>query len=242
MGRLEVINLVKKYHGNRVVDGINITVNTGEVIGLLGPNGAGKTTVFSIITGLIKSDKGAIMLNGEDITHLPMHIRGRKGISYLPQEPSVFRGLSIEDNIRAILEIVYEPNNEDEIDARLSSLLQELNISHIAKAKATAISGGERRRVEITRTLATNPLFILFDELFAGVDPISVTELQRIITRLKAKDIGILLSDHNVRDALSIVDRAYVIHKGKVLVSGNPENIVRHELVKEVFLGEDFNL
>ena len=242
MGRLEVINLVKKYHGNRVVDGINITVNTGEVIGLLGPNGAGKTTVFSIITGLIKSDKGAIMLNGEDITHLPMHIRRRKGISYLPQEPSIFRGLSVEDNIRAILEIVYVPKNEDEIDARLSSLLQELNISHLAKAKATAISGGERRRVEITRTLATDPLFILFDELFAGVDPISVTELQRIITRLKAKEIGILLSDHNVRDALSIVDRAYIIHKGKVLVSGNPENIVRHELVKEVFLGEDFNL
>jgi lipopolysaccharide export system ATP-binding protein len=242
MGRLEVINLVKKYHGNRVVDGINITVNTGEVIGLLGPNGAGKTTVFSIITGLIKSDKGAIMLNGEDITHLPMHIRRRKGISYLPQEPSIFRGLSVEDNIRAILEIVYVPKNEDEIDARLSSLLQELNISHLAKAKATAISGGERRRVEITRTLATDPLFILFDELFAGVDPISVTELQRIITRLKAKEIGILLSDHNVRDALSIVDRAYVIHKGKVIASGSPENIISHELAKEVFLGEDFNL
>jgi lipopolysaccharide export system ATP-binding protein len=240
VGKIEAINLVKKYRRNSVVDEVSITVNTGEVIGLLGPNGAGKTTAFSIIAGLIKPDKGFIMLNGEDITHLPVHIRGRKGISYLPQEPSIFRRLSVEDNIRAILEIVHSPKNE--IDSKLHELLDELNISHIAKKQATAISGGERRRVEITRTLATNPSFILFDEPFAGIDPISITELQRIIVRLKTREIGILLADHNVRDALSVVDRAYVIRKGKVIASGSPENIIRHELAKEVFFGEDFSV
>jgi len=240
VGKIEAINLVKKYRRNKVVDEVSITVNTGEVIGLLGPNGAGKTTAFSIIAGLIKPDKGIIMLNGEDITRLPVHIRGRKGIGYLPQEPSIFRRLSVEDNIRAILEIVHIPKNE--IDSKLRELLEELNISHIAKKQATAISGGERRRVEITRTLATNPSFILFDEPFAGIDPISITELQRIIVRLKSRGIGILLADHNVRDALSVVDRAYVIHKGKVIALGNPEDIVSHELAKEVFLGEDFSL
>jgi len=167
VGKIEAINLVKKYRRNKVVDAVSITVNTGEIIGLLGPNGAGKTTAFSIIAGLIKPDKGIIMLNGEDITRLPVHIRGRKGISYLPQEPSIFRKLSVEDNIRAILEIVHLPKNE--IDSKLHELLDELNISHIAKKQATAISGGERRRVEITRTLATNPSFILFDEPFAGI-------------------------------------------------------------------------
>jgi lipopolysaccharide export system ATP-binding protein len=240
VGKIEAINLVKKYRRNKVVDEVSITVNTGEVIGLLGPNGAGKTTAFSIIAGLIKPDKGIIMLNVEDITRLPMHIRGRKGISYLPQEPSIFRRLSVEDNIRAILEIVHSPKNE--IDSKLHELLDELNILHIAKKQATAISGGERRRVEITRTLATNPSFILFDEPFAGIDPISITELQRIIVRLKSRGIGILFADHNVRDALSIVDRAYVIHNGKVIVSGSPENIIKHELAKEVFFGEDFNV
>jgi lipopolysaccharide export system ATP-binding protein len=240
MGRLEAISLVKEYRHNKIIDGINIMVNTAEIVGLLGPNGAGKTTALSIIAGLIKPDKGMIMLNGEDITRLPVHIRGRKGISYLPQEPSIFRRLSVEDNIRAILEIVHSPKNE--IDSKLHELLDELNISHIAKKQATAISGGERRRVEITRTLATNPSFILFDEPFAGIDPISITELQRIIVRLKSRGIGILLADHNVRDALSVVDRAYVIHKGKVIALGNPEDIVSHELAKEVFLGEDFSL
>jgi len=240
VGKIEAVKLVKKYGRNKVVDEVSITVNTGEVIGLLGPNGAGKTTAFSIMVGLIKPDKGIIMLDSKDITRLPMHIRGRMGISYLPQEPSIFRMLSVEDNIRAILEIVY--NSKNEIDSRLHSLLDELNISHIAKKRATAISGGERRRVEITRTLATNPSFILFDEPFAGIDPISITELQKIIAGLKTKGLGILLSDHNVRDALSIVDRAYVIHKGKVIVSGSPDDIVGNELAREVFFGEDFSI
>jgi len=240
MGRFEAISLVKEYRKAKVVDGINLKANTGEVIGLLGPNGAGKTTVFSIMAGLIKPDSGIIMLEGKDITRLPMHMRGRMGISYLPQEPSIFRMLSVEDNIRAILEIVYKSKNE--IDSRIHSLLEELNIAHIASKRATAISGGERRRVEITRTLATNPSFILFDEPFTGIDPISVTELQKIIAGFKAKGIGILMSDHNVRDALSIVDRAYVIHKGRVIVSGSPEYITGHELAKEVFFGEDFSI
>jgi lipopolysaccharide export system ATP-binding protein len=240
VGKIEAAKLVKKYGRNKVVDEVSMTVNTGEVVGLLGRNGAGKTTAFSIMAGLIKPDSGLIMLDDKDITRLPMHVRGRLGMSYLPQEPSIFRMLSVEDNIRAILEIVCK--SRDEIDSRLDSLLDELNISHIAKKRATAISGGERRRVEITRTLATNPSFILFDEPFAGIDPISITELQKIITGFKAKGIGILMSDHNVRDALSIVDRAYVIHNGKVIVSGNPENIVRNETAKEVFFGEDFSI
>lgn len=240
MGRLDAVGLVKKYGRKEVVSEVNITVNTGEVVGLLGPNGAGKTTAFSLLAGLVRPDKGVIMLDGENITRMPMHIRGRKGISYLPQEPSIFRRLSVEDNVRAILEIVDTPKSE--MDSRLRSLLEELNISHIAGAKATAISGGERRRVEITRTLATNPSFILFDEPFAGIDPISVAELHKIIARLKIRGIGILLSDHNVRDALSTVDKAYVIHMGKVIASGSPEDIVRHKLAKEVFFGEDFNI
>jgi len=223
-----------------VVDEVSVAVNIGEVIGLLGPNGAGKTTTFSIMAGLIRPDEGAIILNGEDITRLPMHLRARKGIGYLPQEPSIFKRLSVEDNIKAILEIIGVPRRE--IDARVSFLLEELNISHIAKAKATAISGGERRRVEITRTLATNPSFILLDEPFAGIDPITVAELQKIIIGLKSKGIGILLSDHNVRDALAIVDRAYVIHKGKVIAAGTPVDIVGHALAKEVFFGEEFSI
>jgi lipopolysaccharide export system ATP-binding protein len=240
LGKLEAVGLVKKYGRSEVVSEVNITVNTEEVVGLLGPNGSGKTTTFSMIAGLIRPDSGRIMLNGEDITRIPMHMRGRKGISYLPQEPSIFRRLSVEDNVRAILEIVDTPKSE--MDSKLNYLLNELNISHIAKAKATAISGGQRRRVEITRTLATNPSFILFDEPFAGIDPISITELQRIITGLKTKGIGILLSDHNVRDALSTVDRAYVLHKGKMITSGKPGDIAKDDLAKEVFFGEDFNI
>lgn len=240
MEKLEAISLVKKYGRDNVVAGVSIYVNTGEVIGLLGRNGAGKTTTFSIIAGLIKPNEGLIKLNGEDITQLPIHIKGTKGISYLPQEPSIFRRLSVEDNIKAVLEIVGTPRKE--IEAKLQALLDELNISHIAKKQATAISGGERRRVEITRTLATNPSFILFDEPFAGIDPISIAELQKIIARLKTKGIGILLSDHNVRDALMIADRAYVIHNGKVVASGASEDIVRDEHAREVFFGEDFNI
>lgn len=240
MGKLEAISLVKKYGRDTVVAGVSIYVNTGEVIGLLGRNGAGKTTTFSIIAGLIKPNEGLIKLNGEDITQLPIHIKGTKGISYLPQEPSIFRRLSVEDNIKAVREIVGTPKKE--IEAKLQALLDELNISHIAKKQATAISGGERRRVEITRTLATNPSFILFDEPFAGIDPISIAELQKIIARLKTKGIGILLSDHNVRDALMIADRAYVIHNGKVVASGASEDIVRDEHAREVFFGEDFNI
>jgi len=238
LGKLEAVGLVKKYGRSEVVSEVNITVNTGEVVGLLGPNGSGKTTTFSMIAGLIRPNSGRIMLNDEDITRLPMHMRGRKGISYLPQEPSIFRRLSVEDNVRAILEIVDTPKSET--DSKLNYLLNELNISHIAKAKATAISGGQRRRVEITRTLATNPSFILFDEPFAGIDPISITELHKIIARLKIREIGILLSDHNVRDALTIVDRAYVIHNGKIIASGTPADIVGHAFAREVFFGEDF--
>lgn len=240
MGKLEAVGLVRKYGRSEVVSEVNITVNTEEVVGLLGPNGSGKTTTFSMIAGLIRADSGRIMLNGEDITRIPMHMRGRKGISYLPQEPSIFRRLSVEDNVRAILEIVDTPKSE--MDSKLNYLLNELNISHIAKAKATAISGGQRRRVEITRTLATNPSFILFDEPFAGIDPISVIELQKIMARLKNRGIGILLSDHNVRDALSIADRAYVLHKGKMITSGKPGDIAKDDLAREVFFGEDFNI
>lgn len=240
MGKLEAMGLVKKYGRSEVVSEVNITVNTEEVVGLLGPNGSGKTTTFSMIAGLIRADSGRIMLNGEDITRIPMHMRGRKGISYLPQEPSIFRRLSVEDNVRAILEIVGTPKSE--MDSKLNYLLNELNISHIAKAKATAISGGQRRRVEITRTLATNPSFILFDEPFAGIDPISVIELQKIMARLKNRGIGILLSDHNVRDALSIADRAYVLHKGKIITSGKPGDIAKDDIAREVFFGEDFNI
>lgn len=239
MEKIEVAGLIKKYGGKAVVSQVSITVNAGEVVGLLGPNGAGKTTAFSLIAGLIRPNSGHIMLNGEDITRIPMHMRGRKGISYLPQEPSIFRRLSVQDNVKAILEITGIPGRE--IDSTLHSLLEELNISHIATAKATAISSGERRRVEITRTLAANPSFILFDEPFAGIDPISVIELQKIMARLKTKGIGILLSDHNVRDALAIIDRAYVIHNGKIIASGKPDEIVKSELAKEVFFGEDFN-
>jgi len=238
MKTLEAIKLIKKYGPNRVVDEVSVAVNTGEMVGLLGPNGAGKTTVFSMIAGLIKPDGGTIMLNNEDITRLPIHIKGRKGLGYLPQEPSIFRRLSVEDNIKAILEIV--GTAEKEMEEKIHFLLNELNISHLAKKKATAISGGERRRVEITRTLAANPSFILFDEPFAGIDPISIIELQKIIGQLKRRGIGIIMSDHNVRDALAIADRAYVIHKGKVIVSGSPGDIIRDEHAREVFFGEDF--
>jgi lipopolysaccharide export system ATP-binding protein len=238
VGKLEAVGLVKKFRRNAVVDGADIRSETGEVIGFLGPNGAGKTTTFHMIAGFIRPDWGRILLNGEDITRLPMHERGRKGISYLPQEPSIFKRLSVEDNVRAVLELFYR--DKMELESRLSELLEEFGLSKIAKKPATQISGGERRRVEITRTLATRPSFILFDEPFAGIDPISIAELQHMIKGLKTRGIGIIISDHNVRDTLSVTDRAYIIHKGKVIAAGTPAQITADPTTREVFFGQEW--
>ena len=240
MAILETEGLTKSYKGREVVKGVTIEVKPGEVVGLLGPNGAGKTTTFYMVVGLTQPDRGRVLLAGEDITYWPMYRRARKGIGYLPQEPSVFRKLTVEENILAILETL-------DIDARqreerLVQLLAELGISHLAKHKAYSLSGGERRRVEITRSLVTSPAFILFDEPFAGIDPKTVGDIQNIIYTLKSKGIGILITDHSVREMLEITDRSYIIYKGKLLVSGTPGELVNDEMVKEIYLGEKFSL
>lgn len=237
---LEVKELVKVYGGRRVVDEVNMEVRSGEVVGLLGPNGAGKTTTFYMVIGFVKPDKGQIVLDGEEISHLPIHRRARKGITYLPQEPSVFRKLTVEENLMAILETLdLEPEERQE---RLERLLGELGIAHLAKNKACSLSGGERRRVEIARALVLKPLFILLDEPFAGIDPIAVLEIQKIIRDLKERGIGVVVSDHNVRETLGVCDRAYILNEGRILEEGTPEEIVRNERVREVYLGEDFEL
>ncbi len=236
---LRTENLVKSYRKRQVVSQVSIEVRQGEVVGLLGPNGAGKTTTFYMVVGLTRPDSGKILLNGEDLTHFPMYQRARKGIGYLPQEPSVFRKLTVEENIVAVLES--QKLSSFECKKRARALLRELNILHIKNAKTYSLSGGERRRVEISRSLATSPAFILLDEPFAGIDPIAVSDIQSIIAHLKKIGIGVLITDHNVRETLSITDRAYIISEGKIIAAGNPNTVAQDEKVKKIYLGEQFS-
>jgi lipopolysaccharide export system ATP-binding protein len=240
MNELSANRLVKIYSGRRVVDEIDLRIQPGEVVGLLGPNGAGKTTTFYMIVGLIHPDGGSICLNGEDVTGEPMYLRARKGLNYLPQEPSVFRKLTVEENILAILETLKLKENEQE--NRLQELLGELDLTHLAKNRAYSLSGGERRRVEITRALVTSPQYILLDEPFAGIDPLAVADIQKIIAKLKSKGIGVVISDHNVRETLSVCDRAYIVNAGKVLVEGKPAEIASSEIARKIYFGEDLTL
>lgn len=237
---LETIDLVKSYNGRVVVDRVSIKIHAGEVVGLLGPNGAGKTTTFYMIIGLIRPDSGKVLFNGEDITLLPMYQRARRGITYLPQEPSVFRKLTVEENILAILETL--DLDQAERKRSLERLLKELNISHLARHKAYSLSGGERRRVEITRALVLSPALILLDEPFAGIDPLAVIEIQKIIRQLKAKGIGVVVTDHNVREALHVCDRAYILNEGRVLEAGTPQKIAASKKARTIYLGEHFRL
>jgi lipopolysaccharide export system ATP-binding protein len=237
---LSAHGLRKKYKARTVVEDVSFEVKAGEVVGLLGPNGAGKTTCFYMIVGLVPADGGEVYIDDAKLTHLPMHRRARLGLSYLPQEASVFRKLNVEENIRAVLELLDLP--EPELNDRLEGLLAELNIGHVRHINAAALSGGERRRVEIARALATNPRFILLDEPFAGVDPIAVLEIQKIIRFLKERGIGVLITDHNVRETLRICDHAYIISAGKLLAAGRPDEIVENESVRKVYLGEHFSL
>ena len=240
MHLLQTDGLIKAYGGRRVVDNVAINVKRGEIVGLLGPNGAGKTTTFYMITGLIKPDKGKIIFDQQDIADLPMHERARCGIGYLAQEPSIFRKLTVSENIMAILETLKIPLRERE--RRLKRLLGELKITHLAKNKAYTLSGGERRRLEITRALVTNPLFILLDEPFSGIDPIAVFECQQIIRELKERGLGILLTDHNVRETLSITDRSYIMCEGKILISGTKDELITNPEARKIYLGERFSM
>ncbi len=240
MHLLETKGLEKSYNGRKVVSGVDILVKRGEVVGLLGPNGAGKTTTFYMVVGIIAPEKGKIIFDNEDITNLPIHERSRLGIGYLAQESSVFRKLSVEDNIMAILETLPLASNQRE--KRLKELLNELNIAHLAKSRAYTLSGGERRRLEITRALVTRPSFILLDEPFSGIDPIVVSEAQAIIKELKARGLGVLLTDHNVRETLSITDRAYLISEGKILISGSAQDLIDNPQARLVYLGEKFRM
>lgn len=237
---LRTESLVKTFRGRTVVAGVSISLEAGEVVGLLGPNGAGKTTTFYMVLGLLKPDRGKVMLNGEDITALPVYKRARRGLGFLSQEPSIFRKLTVEQNLMAILEILDLTKSERQ--HRLESLLRELDLTHLAKSKAYTLSGGERRRAEITRSLVTAPHFMLMDEPFAGIDPIAVADIQTIIARLKEKGIGVLVTDHNVRETLQIVDRAYLIYEGQVLVSGTARELASDERAKEIYLGKQFSL
>lgn len=240
MSELIVENLRKSYKTRTVVQDISLEIKSGEVVGLLGPNGAGKTTSFYMLVGLVPLDAGRIILNGEEITKMPIHMRAKMGLSYLPQEPSIFRKLSVTDNIRAILEL--QNLTQAAIEIQLESLLEELHITHIRDSAAISLSGGERRRVEIARCLASQPSFILLDEPFAGIDPIAVIDIQKIIRFLSARNIGVLITDHNVRETLGICDRAYIVNDGHVFASGIPSEIVADERVREVYLGRDFRL
>lgn len=240
MGILKADSLVKSYRERIIVDQVSIQLESGTVVGLLGPNGAGKTTTFYMIAGLIRPDSGRVFLDGEDLTSFPMYQRARRGITYLAQEPSVFRKLTVEENILAVLETMgLKP---EERKRRLRELLEELNIDHLAKHKAYSLSGGERRRLEILRTLAIQPFFILLDEPFAGIDPLAVLDLQTIVGQLKDKGLGILISDHNVRETLSVCDRAYILAEGRILEYGEPQRIVSSEKARKIYLGEQFTL
>jgi len=240
MHLLRTENLVKAYNGRRVVNRVNITVQKGEVVGLLGPNGAGKTTTFYMIVGVIAPDEGRVIFNDRNITELAMYQRARRGIGYLAQETSVFRKLTVEENVMAILETLDIPRRER--TRRLKKLLAELNISYLAKNRAYTLSGGERRRLEITRALSTNPAFILLDEPFSGIDPIAVFETQEIITSLKKKGLGVLLTDHSVRETLAITDRAYIMAEGKILISGTAQELITDPKAREIYLGEKFKM
>lgn len=240
MTELTVQNLRKQYKSRTVVHDISLNIKSGEVVGLLGPNGAGKTTSFYMIVGLVPSNDGRIILNNKDISRLPIHQRAHMGLSYLPQEPSIFRKLSAADNIRAVLEL--QDLSADAIEVRLEELLEELHIAHIRDNLAVSLSGGERRRVEIARCLANNPQFILLDEPFAGIDPIAVLDIQKTIKFLAAKNIGVLITDHNVRETLGICDRAYIVNDGRIFASGTPTEIIENQSVRDVYLGKNFRL
>lgn len=238
-GWLTVHNVEKSYRNRKVVRGVSLAVGRGEAVGLLGPNGAGKTTVFYMITGLVPADAGAIFIDGHDATHLPMYRRARLGIGYLPQEASIFRGLTVEQNIMSVLELV-EPNRKKRQE-KLDSLLEEFNIARLRKSPSIALSGGERRRCEIARALASGPSYMLLDEPFAGIDPIAVGDIQELVRHLTQRGIGVLITDHNVRETLSLIDRAYIIYDGQVLTQGSPEEIVKNEDVRRVYLGDMFS-
>ena len=240
MSQLSAAALKKRYKSRTVVHDVSLTVDSGEVVGLLGPNGAGKTTCFYMIVGLVAADGGRIVLDGKELTHLPIHERARQGLSYLPQEASIFRKLTAGENIRAILEL--REKDESVIERELQALLDDLAIAHLRDMPSVALSGGERRRLEIARALASRPRFILLDEPFAGVDPIAVIEIQRIVRFLRERGIGVLITDHNVRETLGICDRAYIISEGRVLADGHPEEIIGNESVRKVYLGEHFRL
>ena len=236
--RLVIQNISKSYDKKPVLREINCQFEQGEAVGLFGPNGAGKTTLFSIIIGLVKTDLGQLLLNGQNITNLPMHLRARLGLGYLPQESSIFRGLSVKDNIKAILEIIN--NDKEEVEAKAEELLDEFSIGYLKNKLATTLSGGERRRLEIARALAAEPNFMLLDEPLAGIDPIAVRDIKQLVSHLKDRNIGVLITDHNVRDTLDIVDRAYIIYDGKVLMEGKPSDIIGSPEVREVYLGQTF--
>ena len=238
MALLEAREIAKQYHNRKVVDGVSLQVKDGSVVGLLGPNGAGKTTSFYMIAGFVRPNSGRVLLDEEDITDLPIHKRAKRGISYLAQEPSIFKKLTVEENIRIVLEPLGLKG--DEIDYRINSLMEDMKIQALAGNKASTLSGGERRRVEIMRALAIKPRFILLDEPFAGIDPLSIADLQQIIIELKSKGLGVLISDHNVRETLSVCDYAYIISGGNILISGNAEEIVKNEEARKIYLGENF--
>ena len=244
--RLEARHLQKAYGSRKVVHDVSVQVDKGEVVGLLGPNGAGKTTSFYMIVGLVGADGGQILIDGQDVTRMPIHKRSRMGLSYLPQEASIFRKLSVADNVRAILELQTDAQGQSlssaEVEKRLTELLNDLRVDHLRDSPSVALSGGERRRVEIARALATDPRFILLDEPFAGIDPIAVIEIQRIIAFLKQRGIGVLITDHNVRETLGICDHAYIISEGRVLAEGTPDEIVTNADVRRVYLGEHFRM
>ena len=240
MTTLILKNLVKTYNGRRVVDAVNLDINSGEVVGLLGPNGAGKTTTFYMTIGMIKPDSGSVYLDSEEITDFPMFKRARKGVGYLPQEPSVFKKLTVKNNLMAILESL--PISKSEQQKKADTLLEELGIHHLSDQKASVLSGGERRRLEITRALATDPSFILLDEPFAGVDPLAVIDIQNIIKHLAKRDIGVVISDHNVRETLGVCDKAYILNNGQLIESGDPETIAASPTARQIYLGSQFKL
>ena len=236
-----VINKISKTYGNKaVVRDISLIIKSGEIVGLLGPNGAGKTTTFYIIVGLVKADSGSILLDKTDISTLPIYLRGEKGISYLPQEPSIFRGMNVQDNLMSIIEIVEPEKNKHQII--LQNLLNEFDIDHVRKSKSIVLSGGERRRLEIARTLASNPKYLLLDEPLTGIDPVSIEEIKEIIKRLKKKNIGILITDHNVRETLKIVDRVYIVNEGSMFFEGRPAEAISNEKIKKFYLGSNFSI